>query len=163
MAFQKKGAMVGLALLSVLVAIAVFGRRPALVAWHRWRIEVAFRRVNEVGAYSGDQGDYIESHDYHRRRLVELGYLRHRTFTLRNIRSHTPEYRRLWRLAVDLFPPRGYDGLHSEWPEEAAPMMLEVWDRPANMPRWEAFVRDHDVPDFDERFGVGAEAEPAGR
>ena len=163
MAFDKRGALVGATLLVVLIALVAFGRRPTLVAWHKWRMEVAHRRINEVGAFSNKQSAYIESHDYHRQWLVDLGYLQHRKFTLRYVKTATPEYSQLWELAVNLFPRTDYDGLASDWDDQPTPMVLEVWDRPENMPRWEQFVREHDVPDFAQRFGLEPEAGSAGR
>ena len=156
MAFDKKGALVGATILVVLLALVAFGRTPVLVAWHKWRMEAALRQAYELGP-TRNQGAYIESHDFHRQRLVELGYLEHRDFSFRYIRTQTPEYRRLWKLLDQAFPFPGYISVTSDWYQEPTPTVLHVWDRPENMPLREKFVQEHDVPDFAQRFGVEPE------
>jgi hypothetical protein len=162
MAFDKKGALVGVVLLLVIVALVAFGRLPALVAWHKWRMESALQNAYRLGPVPR-QSDYIESHNYHRQWLVDLGYFEHRTFRLKHIMTHTPEYRRCWNLMEQAFPFTGYINVESGWPEKPTPMVLEVWDRPERMPLWEKFVQEHDVPDFAQRFGPEPESGSAGR
>lgn len=146
-----------LALASVAVAIAI-ACRPLLIAYHRRAAQSAFAEgvvppppstqsfFKQISRQIfGQRYDSFERYEAHRDRLVELGALVHRTFVFEHLTCPSPEYRALWRIIHATF-----SSIHttSHWSETPEPMVLQVWDTPEMIPKWEAFVREHDVPDF---------------
>lgn len=112
-------------------------------------------------AIFGERYDWDERYEHHRDRLVELGALDHREFVFDHLICPSAEYRALWAIIHANFSSIHTTGCWSETPE---PAVLQVWDTPEMIPKWEVFVREHDVPDFLERFQDEIrEAEQIGR
>ena len=159
--------LVGLAIVALLVMLASW--KPAAIAYHRRHMMSAF---NDMG--SDRQGSRFESfwnyisfarrnkslslldyerYEYHRDKLVEWGDLAHREFVLQHIVARSDEAKELWRRLQLAFP----DNIHatSDWPSTPEPMRIDVSGSPGRIAHWDAFVAEHDVPDFRTRFLTG--------
>lgn len=91
--------------------------------------------------------ELFERHDYHRDRLVELGYYFHATYQMENIPdSAEGVHNALWRLVMAKFPDSRHPTLSH--PDN----VLEVWDLSSRRADWDAFVTKHNVADFNDRF-----------
>ena len=134
----------------LLVAILICFRRPIAIGWYRCGMHCAQSLIGWVGPRP-IQGRFIGRYEYCRDRLVALGYLEHREFALQHVLAATPEYDRLWKLLCENFPDNPHTAM--DWYHEPQPIRLDVWDRPARIPEWEAFVAERDVPDLLARVG----------
>ena len=81
--------------------------------------------------------------------MVWLGDLVPREFVFEHLVCPSEEYRALWKILSARFSSIHTTGNYSETSE---PVCIEVWDTSDMIPKWEAFVHEHDVPDFIERF-----------
>ena len=81
--------------------------------------------------------------------MVRLGDLDHREFVFANVVHPTDESHALLKIVFTTFP-----SMHTTVPYfyVPKPARLQVWDTPDMIPKWEAFVHEHDVPDFLDRF-----------
>lgn len=81
-----------------------------------------------------------KQYEYHRQRLVELGYYFHRDFRF----AQVPEsmHGRLFRRAVSQFP--GNDHITLSWPDN----VMSVWDRVETRKEWERFYQRNNVASF---------------
>jgi len=152
-------ACLGLAVLTM----GILFRRSVQVAYYRRGLESAAAKMNcrfmplahGLADLFGWTADYNERRDECRNMLVELGYLEHREFVLEHVAAPTPESQVLWFHVTSRFADRAGGDYTMDHPHAPQPARLCVWDRPDRIPRWEAFVAQHDVPDFDERFVQG--------
>ena len=156
--------LVGVTIIALLALVASW--KPAAIAYHRrhmlsaWNDMVNDRRPSQVDLFwqqviLGRRNKSYpalqqERYEYHRNGLVEWGDLAHRHFVLRHIIAPSDEATELWRRLIRTFP----DNIHatSVWPRSPEPMQIDVWDAPSRIAQWEAFVAEHDVANFRERF-----------
>jgi hypothetical protein len=85
--------------------------------------------------------------DFHLRRLMELGAVRHEEFVFSEIPYTRESSKRLW-LAVHSNFPRAVMVTAPHRDTNSAgygvePYVLKVWDVPGEMPRWSSFFETH--------------------
>jgi len=154
------------ALIAATLLAFVLARKPMLIAYHQKKMKEAWQDAdaNVEPSVSIVQQLFKElfgieppawrhnsfsRYEHHRNRLVLLGYLVHREFVFEHLYCASEEYRALWKIVTARFSSIHTTGNYSETSE---PVRIEVWDTPEMIPKWEAFVHEHDVPDFLERF-----------
>jgi len=131
-------------------------RKPLQVAYYRYGWESSYKKTNlcfmplryAVCDLFGWTTQYNHWEEDCRASLVRLGYFDHREFVFEHIAAPTPQSDQLWQQINRAFPHAAY--YEMDHPNEPAPARLRVWDRPERIPRWEAFVVEHDVAEFDE-------------
>lgn len=89
------------------------------------------------------QGFFFDLCSACRDRLVARGVLVHRRFVFKHIKDRTEASRAVSRAVVARFRDNMFTtGTHNP----GKPMVLEVYAPPEEIPEWERFVREHDVP-----------------
>ncbi len=120
----------------------IFHSKPVAVAYHRIMIRRSWKKVIEVGPTGHEQSSWIEAHEKHRDRLTDLGYFERKEFRLHNIEVQSEEFNRLWAELASTFPDCTTAQGSDNKPE--TPTIIEVWDVPGNMPKWESIINKHD-------------------
>ena len=134
------------AALFLAVAFSPFGR----IYYHRWRFEATHRKIfdNPIthpgGAVSYGDGELFEQQEFHRERLVDLGYLFHARYDFDQLEAIDGAQPVLFELISGKYP--GIPML--PWVESWDPM--EVWDYADRKPEWDAFYKRHNTPAFAE-------------
>jgi len=83
-----------------------------------------------------------------RDRLVASGALVHRRFVFRHVEDGTADAAALWDALFAAFP----ENIHTTGSyQPGRPLVIEVYARAKEIPIWERFVREHDVPNLRER------------
>lgn len=123
-------------LLAITAVVALIACSPSTrIAYHRWRLEsihkaMANKPSSEVNGLAGYDG--FQQLDYHRSRLVDLGYLFHATYKLEPSGSNQRAYSGVWQATYGptftLLP-------WSEFDNETA----EVWDLADKQKAWDRF------------------------
>ncbi len=122
---------------AILVGTGLVCQRPARTAYHRHRLAAYLEEYLQL-----DTGPrlplpvsdaIIRGYEHHRDRLVRLGYFEYREFDFPD-ETETEIHRRLWRRVQDRFP----DNPHTQL--GALDNTLQVWARPQNLRKWEAFI-----------------------
>ena len=160
---RRRLAIVGCSVLTALLAIGHLFRKPVQIAYYRQGMESAAAKMNcqfmplalvlaeSFGRTTDYDGRLAECRDA----LVRLRYLEHREFVFQHVASATPESQilrfHIWRT----FPDTARAYYEMDRPDTPGPARLHVWDCPERIPQWEAFVAEHDVAEFDERFVHG--------
>ena len=150
--------IVGFVLVVVAVCVVV-SSRSSRIRHHLHRMQIAHdaiyaepSTVTPEGLVGYGSQELFDRHDYHRDRLVELGYYFHATYEMENIPdSEEGVQNALWKLVMASFPDSRHPTLSH--PDN----VLEVWDVSSRRPDWDAFVKKHDVSDFKDRFMGDAE------
>ena len=90
---------------------------------------------------------------HHMDRLVKLGHLQRRTWVVKNIACPSQEETQFRRMMIDAFPG-SIECVYSVSSDPNAPIKMElsVVNLPERKPQWEAFLGEHDVPDFRQLF-----------
>lgn len=132
-----------LCVLAVLVA-AYLSRNNIAVRYHHWRMMFARKKAVELGHRDPHQYDFIQSFDYHRDALVDLGFYERREFPLRNISVPSLASRRLWEELCAVLTDDAWAEMPGYEPETED--MIVVWDRPENIRRSQEIIEAHDRP-----------------
>ncbi len=136
-------------------AAAIMFSKPLRIAYHRRALErlreeiYAEPSATSGGLISYGHGDQFERQDIHCQRLAELGYFFHKRYEMENLPDTGEVHGAFWRLVLKEFPGRRY--LTLSYPDN----VLEVRDLAEHEPKWDAFVAEHNVPDFADRFMGG--------
>jgi len=150
-------AIVGVAMFQKPIRIAYY-RHAAAYCWARFEEDktpspgeallISFSRFYP----SWDSSEYLITGLDYPYKLEELGYLEHRYFILKHVRTDTDDgdIALLWKAIDRRFHENIYTTICPS--DQSRPTSLEVWDRPSNIPEWEAFVREIDRPDFREKL-----------
>lgn len=130
--------VVGCVVMGILISVVLVFQKPIRIAYHRSKMESAWATYNSTPKQSDgyvfyDDENALEQYEYHRDRLVDLGHLTHAQFVFPH-EDAKEIHRWLWDRIRASFPDNRHPTL--KWPEN----MLEVWDRPENIPNWQRFV-----------------------
>jgi len=118
----------------------------------RWALMLQYGYDSSIGGYWCPPQGFLYFSEDCRERLVRWGALVHRTFEFQHVRMDSCGAK-IVRAAFQAFP----DNVHissSNW-VRGEPLILEVWAPPDEIPKWEQFVREHDVPCDTEEGGPG--------
>lgn len=152
------------ALIAATLLAFVLARKPMLIAYHQKKMKEAWQNAaanvdpsvsifqqlwHELFGTGAWHYDSFSRYEHHRDRLVRLGHLVHREFVFEHLVCASEEYRAFWKIVTARFSSIHTAGNYSETSE---PVRIEVWDTLEMIPKWEAFVHEHDVQDFLERF-----------
>lgn len=109
------------AALAVLVILCAgyFGSRFVLIAWHRFEMGAAYRRIAWVESAHSD-------YERHRTALIKLGYFTRHQFYLKRITTRSLEFNELIKKVESQFPEKigkieGHGYIYGE------PTFLVVW------------------------------------
>jgi hypothetical protein len=156
------------ALLVVVVLLAIIGwttLTPLRVWYLTRRLEETNRRVYAALAAerTGEALDVGSSELFAQKRricdgLVAAGYFFHETYQFDKVPHTATVYRALVDRWMRASPKSAYATFG------ASDYVLDVYDLREAKPRWDAFVRDHNVADFVERFAAEppADVDPPG-
>ncbi len=130
---------------------------PIQIAYHRWQMERAWSdafaepdpSVNGEVAYT--LGESYKAYERHRQRLVELGAVCELHYVLENVLARTDEGRHFATLWTSFNCPPCID-CTAPFPDAPEPTQLNVWCYPEDVAGWDAFVAEHDVSDYRERY-----------
>lgn len=164
----RRAAILSAATGALLLIAAMLLQNPIQIWYHRHAADYCLARGRErrapppvealllsfgFGPYGLHASHYFEWNEANLERLVELGYLAHREF----IFHHVPTGDEKTRIALlrrvfaqDSESSYGWCYKPGDSPDKPLRYWIEVWDRPSEMPKWEAFVREVDRPDFPE-------------
>ena len=93
--------------------------------------------------YAQSADCFMRVYESCRDHLVATGALVHRRFVFRHIVDGSADAAAVWRALFAAFPDNIYTtGLY----RRGRPLVIDVYARPKDIPVWERFVRDHDVP-----------------
>lgn len=161
----RRGAILRAAAAVLLLAGAAMFQKAIRIGYYRHTAEYCYARFAEgktpspgealLTSFSRfypswDSSEYLITYEECRDRLEELGYLEYRSFILKHMMTGTTDGDRalLWEAINQRFPDNIHTTVFSF--DESGPLILQVWDRPSKIPKWEAFVREIDRPDFAE-------------
>ncbi len=139
-------------LVTLSVIIARVASKPVQIVYHKYALDrlhadiYAEPMVTSGGLVGFGDGDQFEQQDKHCERLAALGYFFHKRYEMENLPDTGEVHSAFWRLVQKEFPDRQYPTL--SYPDN----VLEVWDLAEYEAKWDAFVANHNVPDFVERF-----------
>jgi hypothetical protein len=132
--------------------------------------EIYAARVRAGWLHSPSNSVINQQYHYHLRRLVEIGAVMPKTHRLRHIHLRTPEsihfgqkLESLQFLESGLAWSKKPDGTPADTEREEAEsttgglaatwdLVAEAYMRPDQVETWEKFIRDHDVPDYADRY-----------
>ena len=130
----------------MLVAVFIaFSIRPAVVAFHAWRMEHARSRIEASPREIETQYD---TYSDHRERLVKLGTLGYWEFVLENVPHNSNNERIVARLLKAKAPNASWE---LPWRKHNR-LSVEIWDAPEEYEKWQAFFASLDRSDFVEHF-----------
>lgn len=138
----------------MLLVVAVVCSPSFRIRYHLNRMQAAHHSIHSEPSTVSSEGlvgygsqELLERHDYHRDRLVDLGYYFHETYAMENIPVSGDEvHNTLWNLVRSSFPDSPLPTM--EYPGN----VLEVWDTPSRHTEWDQFVEKHNVSDFEVKF-----------
>ncbi len=102
--------------------------------------------VVDFGIFRFERPGYPRRYEQSRDRLVDLGYFFHNVYNMDQLPDEGDISERLFELIGQHFPPSPHCTVG--YPTNT----LIVWDVQSRRPEWDAFVKEHNVPDFRERF-----------
>ena len=165
MVFRRHPIIVGsiFAILVLCGGIVVANLRAVEIYYHTWQMQRAWQQVyskplpsNGDGFVCYAGGESLESYEYHRQKLVDLGRLAKQHYTFKHLRVPSDESKHFSRLLLSDDCPNHVD-FSSPYPNTPEPMQLTIWCWPTDVAAWDQFVEAHDVSDYHERFmGNGA-------
>ncbi len=120
-----------------LVVSVFFSSRFVGVKYHKHMLDRAWKKVIEVGAESSRQSDWIDAHERHRDRLLELGYFEYREFPLDNMEAGSEKVKAMWKELCLTFT--GCTTATMQEGEDTAGIVF-VYDVPENMVEWERII-----------------------
>ncbi|MCC9658782.1 hypothetical protein [Rhodopirellula halodulae] len=137
-------AFISAAVLLAILLVPLF--RSVRPAYHRYRFESAQQATlngNEEQRLFGLLDNGFQSLDHHLEQLVEIGAIRHASFTLPNILNDSSDRK---TLAQDMLnsncPPVVY--WSSPAPGDVTPMVLDVWCEHGDLKQWTAYLTQFD-------------------
>jgi hypothetical protein len=120
--------------------------RPAITVFHRWRFNTLNDYItNGPTAINSNGLAYIDvtkagpEHEYHMRRLVELGVIAKIEFTLTNAVGKSPERSNFFRKLLANDCPK-YLYWSSVEPTTPTPTVVDVWCEIENKEDWISFL-----------------------
>ena len=89
--------------------------------------------------------------------MVALGDLAYQEFVFTQITVGSRESADFWKRLTQAFPHNIYVtgpeiDVDVDYTRQRIPFTFRVWDSPERIPDWDRFVKEHDVPDYCERF-----------
>ncbi len=115
-------------------------------------VEALLMRL-QYGSFPSPESEWADclmrAYEACRDRLVASGQLIHRAFRFEHVEDGTDEAWAVIRAAYRVFPDNVYTTVQHG--PGGTPLVIEVYAPPDEIPRWEAFVREHDVQRVDKR------------
>lgn len=155
----RRYAIGAVAIVLVSVVAITFSEPSVQIRYHLWAMGSFHKRIYATPSVVSPEGlvgygsqELFDRHDFHRDRLVELGYYFHARYETENLPHADGVHSTLARLVWAAFPDSQHPTLSH--PEN----VLEVWDLSIRQKEWGAFVEKHNVADFVERFMAKTDA-----
>lgn len=155
---RRKLIIAGAVLIAVTVAVILAWRTAQVqIAYHEWRMLNAWHEtvdhpdVNVHGMTTFTLGDSWDRYIRHRKALVRLGKLVEKQYRFHNILYPGTEAQHLLhKMLAGRCPPNLDWGAPS--PESPEPLTITIWFDAELLETWDAFIAQHDVHDYAERF-----------
>ena len=143
------------AIMLLVVAVCIVVNSPSVrVRYHVNRMQAVQDTiyakpsgVSSEGLVGYGSQELFDRRDYHRDRLVELGYYFHQSYHMDNL-----------PYSVDGVQSAFWKLLQASFPDSPLPTMsypgnvVGVWDIPSRRTEWDRFVEKHNVSDFEVKF-----------
>ena len=144
---MHKRLIIALLICCALAVLYGFASRPFTLAYHRWRFDIAndymTKGPSEVlsnGMRAIDLTAVAPRHEYHMRRLVELGAIAKIAFPMSNIANNSPARSMFLKRILAGDCPRCLYWSSTEY-DDANPTVLDVWCELADREEWTLFLQ----------------------
>lgn len=154
---MKRKTVLAIVLLATIATCLALNSRAVRIQYHLKRMQAVHDEIHAEPSTISPEGfagygskELFDLHDHHRDRLVALGYYFHATYQMENVPDSVEGVHRvLWQRVVASFPDNPHTTL------SVPDNILNVWDAPSRRADWDAFVKKHNVPDFEEQLLSG--------
>lgn len=130
----------------VFSASLIIYRKNIAIQYHKHSVKTLMNQTPRYHPATGIHSfgnDWLVSLEYHKDKLVELGYFQRNVFVLQTIQCQSLRYQRLIEELGERFPDNPF--IQSTC-DPNTPVTMEVWDTPENLKEWERIISAHDVP-----------------
>ena len=134
--------------------------KGSAVRRHCQAMESALATTMEISPEDGEQGEYIQKFEYHRDKLVELGFLERRELPLQFISYPSMIASRMYKDLNSLAGTHRYSYFEIAGYEPETPDVVIIWDKPDLIDALSEIVTAYDQPVSNEVSADLSAAEP---
>lgn len=144
---MRNRTLIALLTCSALLAFYALGSRPLSLAYHRWQFDIANEymingpsNVDSNGMLVTDITTVAPRHEYHMKKLVELGAIAKIEFPMTNITNDSPGRSLFLKKLLAGRCPRVLYWSSTEH-SDSNPMVLDVWCELTDRENWTEFLQ----------------------
>lgn len=147
-------------LTAITLVLAVFAIFPYTdpVTYHRQEMRKGWDEyfedppvLGEDFFFTEERLEPMERYKFHREELVRLGAFIKKEHVFQHLQVRSPQAKHFLDLITyKKCPPR--ENIESPYLEPPKPFRCTFWFESDQLEKWDQFIREHDVPDYNEKF-----------